>query len=387
MSKLKKKKILMIFGTRPEAIKMAPLYHELKKHKNNISLKVCVSAQHRELLDQVLKFFDIKVDFDLDIMKKNQELSDLTSSLISKISLVLKKMNPDLVLVHGDTTTAFSAALAAFYKNIKIGHVEAGLRTYDNERPFPEEINRQIVSKISRWHFSPTENSFKNLLRENIQKKNIVKSGNTVIDALFLGLENIKSNHKLRKKIQLFYKKILPIDLDKEKVILLTNHRRENLGIAFDNIFSALLELSREFKDYNFVYPMHLNPKVKRQAMRALSNVKNIHLISPLNYPNFLYLMNKSHFIITDSGGIQEEAPSLGKPVLVTRDKTERPEAVEKGAVKLVGSNPKKIIKMSSMLIKNKEYYNSMSQTINPYGDGKASFRITKFIIKNLNEL
>lgn len=374
----------MIFGTRPEAIKMAPLFNELKNKKNLLDVKICITAQHRHLLDQVIKFFNIKVDFDLNIMKESQELSNLTSSIILKVTKVLKTYKPDLVLVHGDTTTTLSAALSAFYLGIKVGHVEAGLRTLDIDRPFPEELNRQLVSKISRWHFSPTKSSSRNLIKENIPSSNILLTGNTVIDSLNLGLKKIKDNKTLRNKIKKSLDNFLPFNFLEEKFIIITGHRRENFGKGFENIFSAILDLSREFRHFHFVYPLHLNPKVKVPALKKLNKPKNIHLIPPLNYPEFIFLLNKCYLVISDSGGIQEEAPSLGKPVLVTRDITERPEALKSGTVKLVGADKIKIKNITSELITNKKLYKSMSRATNPYGDGKAVQRISKFLIKNL---
>ena len=372
------KKVLLVFGTRPEAIKMAPLVKAFEAEPSIIS-KVCVTAQHREMLDQVLDMFEIKPDYDLDIMKPGQDLFDVTSNVLLGLKNVLSDFQPDIVLVHGDTSTTSSAALAAFYSKVKVGHVEAGLRTGDIYSPWPEEANRQITGVLANYHFAPTTTSQDNLLRENKNPKDIIVTGNTVIDALFLALDKIEKNETLKnqiiEKINSEYK--LP---DNKKIILVTGHRRENHGQGFINICEALKTIATNNPDIDIVYPVHLNPNVQKPVNEILSNTPNVYLINPLQYESFLYLMNKSYFIITDSGGVQEEAPSLGKPVLVMRDTTERPEALEAGTVKLVGTNKELIIKEAQKLLDDESEYNTMSKAHNPYGDGKACERIVKFI-------
>ena len=372
------KKVLLVFGTRPEAIKMAPLVKAFESESSIIS-KVCVTAQHREMLDQVLDMFEIKPDYDLDIMKPGQDLFDVTSNVLLGLKNVLSDFQPDIVLVHGDTSTTSSAALAAFYSKVKVGHVEAGLRTGDIYSPWPEEANRQITGVLANYHFSPTTTSQDNLLRENKNPKDIIVTGNTVIDALFLALDKIEKNETLKnqiiEKINSEYK--LP---DNKKIILVTGHRRENHGQGFINICEALKTIATNNPDIDIVYPVHLNPNVQKPVNEILSNTPNVYLINPLQYESFLYLMNKSYFIITDSGGVQEEAPSLGKPVLVMRDTTERPEALDAGTVKLVGTNKELIIKEAQKLLDDESEYNTMSKAHNPYGDGKACERIVKFI-------
>ncbi len=364
------KRVLLVFGTRPEAIKMAPLIKALEKESSIIS-KVCVTAQHREMLDQVLELFDIVPDYDLDIMKVNQDLYSITSDILLKMREILSDFNPNLVLVHGDTTTTSATSLAAFYAKIKIGHIEAGLRTDNIYSPWPEEANRQITGVLATFHFVPTILSKDNLLKENKKEENIVITGNTVIDALFLALDKIKSSNSFKNRL---------LDNISSPFILVTGHRRENFGEGFINICKALKEIAINNQNIDIVYPVHLNPNVKEPVNRLLSNINNIHLIEPLCYEEFIYLMDKSYFIITDSGGIQEEAPSLGKPVLVMRDTTERPEAIESGTVKLVGTNRDKIIKEAENLINNKKEYEKMSKAHNPYGDGNACKRIVEFI-------
>ena len=371
------KKVLLVFGTRPEAIKMAPLVKAFEL-ENSIESKVCVTAQHREMLDQVLDMFDIKPDYDLNIMQPGQDLFDVTSNVLLGLKDVLNDFNPDVVLVHGDTTTTSSASLAAFYNKIKVGHVEAGLRTGDLYSPWPEEANRQITGVLANYHFAPTTTSENNLLKENKDPKNITVTGNTVIDALFLALNKIEKDEELKTKI------VNSINFQYElkenkKLILVTGHRRENFGDGFINICEALKTLAINNPDVDIVYPVHLNPNVQKPVKDILSNTPNVYLIEPLQYEQFIYMMNKSYFIITDSGGVQEEAPSLGKPVLVMRDTTERPEAVEAGTVKLVGTNKDTIIKEAQKLLDDNEY-NKMSKAHNPYGDGKACERIVEFI-------
>ena len=371
-----KKKALFIFGTRPEAIKMAPVVLHFKKFSNDIETRVCVTAQHREMLDQVLHFFDIVPDYDLDLMKKNQDLHHLSARILTSLKPVLDDYKPDYVFVHGDTTTTMMSSIAAFYSGIKIGHVEAGLRTFDKHQPFPEEINRQITGRLTDFHFAPTEQAQENLIAENVDKKNILLTGNTVIDALFQGLE------KLKKYKDAEIKNLESLLNFNKKIILVTGHRRENFGEGFIRICKALKTIAVKHPDVQIVYPVHLNPKVQKPVYDLLGDIPNISLISPLGYPSFLWLMSKSFFIITDSGGVQEEAPSLGKPVLVMRDTTERPEAVKAGTVILVGTNESKIISQAEKLLTDKEHYNQMQKSHNPYGDGKASKRIFDFINK-----
>ena len=372
------KKVLLVFGTRPEAIKMAPLVKAFEAEPSIIS-KVCVTAQHREMLDQVLDMFEIKPDYDLDIMKPGQDLFDVTSNVLLGLKNVLSDFQPDIVLVHGDTSTTSSAALAAFYSKVKVGHVEAGLRTGDIYSPWPEEANRQITGVLANYHFAPTTTSQDNLLRENKNPKDIIVTGNTVIDALFLALDKIEKNETLKnqiiEKINSEYKLS-----DDKKIILVTGHRRENHGQGFINICEALKTIATNNPDIDIVYPVHLNPNVQKPVNEILSNTPNVYLINPLQYESFLYLMNKSYFIITDSGGVQEEAPSLGKPVLVMRDTTERPEALDAGTVKLVGTNKELIIKEAQKLLDDEDEYNTMAKAHNPYGDGKACEKIVKFI-------
>jgi len=373
------KKILLVFGTRPEAIKMAPLVKALALDTFFFDLKVCVTAQHREMLDQVLNIFEITPDYDLNIMKQGQDLYDITANVLLGVKEVLLDFTPDLVLVHGDTTTTSATALAAFYQKIKVGHVEAGLRTGDLYSPWPEEANRQITGILTNYHFVPTLNSQENLIEENKSKEDIVVTGNTVIDALFLALDKIENNsnlkHNIVKRIGTQYK----ID-ENRKIVLVTGHRRENFGQGFIDICEALKTLALSNPDIDIVYPVHLNPNVQKPVREILENISNIYLIDSLQYEMFIYLMQKSYFIITDSGGVQEEAPSLGKPVLVMRDTTERPEALVAGTVKLVGTNSDKIIQEAQKLLDDEAAYDKMSQAHNPYGDGKACERIIKFI-------
>jgi UDP-N-acetylglucosamine 2-epimerase len=373
------KKILIVFGTRPEAIKMVPLIKEFKKY-NDFEIKICVSAQHRQMLDQVLNLFEIKPDYDLDIMRANQDLYDISSRVLLGMRDVMKDFCPNVVLVHGDTTTSFVGALAAFYQKIKIGHVEAGLRTNDLYSPFPEEANRQITGVLADFHFAPTQSAKQNLIKENKNPNSVIVTGNTVIDALFLMIDKIEKNVNLRDEITSILRSKYSNFGSERKFILVTGHRRENFGDGFLNICDALKNIAQNNPEIDIVYPVHLNPNVQKPVREILSNLSNVYLIDPLEYEKFVYLMSKSFFIITDSGGIQEEAPSLGKPVLVTRDTTERPEALQSGAVKLVGTNKNIIIKEAQNLILQKDEFEKMSKANNPYGDGKASERIVEFL-------
>lgn len=373
------KKVLIVFGTRPEAIKMAPLVNEFKKNKDKFEMKVCVTAQHREMLDQVLNIFNIEPDYDLNLMKQGQDLYDITSRVLLEIKPVLEDFKPNLVLVHGDTTTGFATALAAFYQKIEVGHVEAGLRTGDIYSPYPEEMNRKLIGSLATYHFAPTKTSSINLFNENIKRENIIVTGNTVIDALHMVIEKIKDSNELREEIN---RKILKngYKILGKKIILVTGHRRENFGEGFLNICRALKKIAENNVDVDVVYPVHLNPNVRKPVNEILNNIKNVYLIEPLEYEQFLYLMDNSYIILTDSGGIQEEAPSLGKPVLVMRNTTERPEAVEAGTVKLVGTDYDKIVNETEKLIRDIMEYNKMSKAHNPYGDGNASKRIIEVL-------
>ena len=374
-------KVMFAFGTRPEAIKMAPLIKTFQADKDFVT-KVCVTAQHRQMLDQVLNIFDINSDYDLNIMKPGQDLFDVTENVLSGMKRVLSDFNPDIVLVHGDTTTTSACSLAAFYNKIKIGHIEAGLRTGNIYSPWPEEANRKITGVLADYHFAPTTTSENNLLKENINKENILVTGNTVIDALYLMMEKIEKNPRLKSRILELISCQYKL-FDDKKIILVTGHRRENFGHGFRNICNALKTIADNNPDFDIVYPVHFNPNVQKPVREILSNAKNIHLIEPLSYECFIYMMSKSFFIITDSGGIQEEAPSLGKPVLVMRDSSERPEAIKAGTVKLVGTDYAKIIEESQKLIDDENEYNKMSKAYNPYGDGKASLKVLNFI-KNI---
>ncbi len=375
-----KKKILIVFGTRPEAIKMAPLVKAFQKQSNSFETKVCVTAQHREMLDQVLELFEITPEYDLDIMKPGQDLYDVTSNVLLGMKSVLTDFKPDVVFVHGDTSTTFAASLAAFYQQISVAHIEAGLRTGDIYSPWPEEANRQLTTQITAYHFAPTTTSKNNLLKENVNGRSIEVTGNTVIDALFLALEKIKSNKQLEADI-IDHLATLNYELKPDKkIILVTGHRRENHGQGFINICTALKEIALRNPTIDIVYPVHLNPNVQKPVKELLSDIDNVYLIEPLQYEQFIYMMDRSYFIITDSGGVQEEAPSLGKPVLVMRDTTERPEALEAGTVKLVGTDTELIIKEAQELIENQEAYIHMSKASNPYGDGHACEKIIKFI-------
>jgi UDP-N-acetylglucosamine 2-epimerase (non-hydrolysing) len=369
------KKVLTVFGTRPEAIKMAPLVHSLNNN-HTFDAKVCVTAQHREMLDQVLELFDIKPDFDLNIMKPGQTLHNITSSILIGLKPILEDFNPDVVLVHGDTTTTFAASLASYYQQIKVGHVEAGLRTGNIYSPWPEEANRKLTGGIANYHFAPTQGSKDNLLREGISESNITVTGNTVIDALLWVKKKLNEDKLLSKKLDSDFNYL---DSNK-KLILVTGHRRESFGGGFERICEALNQIANLNPDIQVLYPVHLNPNVQEPVNRILKNNKNIFLIEPQQYLPFCYLMNRSTIILTDSGGIQEEAPSLGKPVLVMRETTERPEAVSAGTVKLVGTDVDTIVEQASMLLKNPNDYKLMSKAHNPYGDGLACGRILDFL-------
>ncbi|NJB37071.1 non-hydrolyzing UDP-N-acetylglucosamine 2-epimerase [Croceivirga sp. JEA036] len=372
-------KNLIVFGTRPEAIKMAPLVKAFEANNNNFETKVCITAQHREMLDQVLDFFEIIPDFDLNLMKPNQNLYSLTADIILSLKSILEDFNPDYVYVHGDTTTTMAASIASFYSKAKVCHIEAGLRTFNMQSPFPEEMNRSVTGVIADFHFAPTTTSRNNLRLENKNENTIIVTGNTVIDALFFSVSKVKEADFFSEEIQQV-EKILDFN---RKVILVTGHRRENHGQGFINICEALKEIAIANKDCQIIYPVHLNPNVQGPVYKLLSDVNNIHLISPLSYPAFVWLMEKSYLIITDSGGVQEEAPSLGKPVLVMRDTTERPEAVEAGTVLLVGTDRLKIVSETNRLLQNETDYSKMSKLHNPYGDGNACNRIVEHIIKS----
>lgn len=369
------KKILLVFGTRPEAIKMAPLVKEFQKDIEHFETKVCVTAQHRQMLDQVLEVFGITPDYDLNIMAPNQDLYDITSKVLLGLRDVLQDFAPDVVLVHGDTTTSMAASLAAFYRQIAVAHVEAGLRTYDMLSPWPEEMNRQVTDRICTYYFAPTGQSRQNLLRENIEEKKIFVTGNTVIDALLMAVDIIATKTGMEEQI---HKEIQEkgYTVGERDYILVTGHRRENFGEGFLHICKAIRELASQYPDIDIVYPVHLNPNVQKPVYELLSGLDNVFLISPLDYLPFIYAMQHSILLLTDSGGVQEEAPSLGKPVLVMRNTTERPEAVEAGTVKLVGTDAETIVGNVVELLRNKELYKRMSETHNPYGDGQACERI-----------
>ena len=371
---------MLVFGTRPEGIKMAPLVHALKAEGDKFKIKICVTSQHREMLDQVLKTFEIKPDINLDLMKQDQNLSNLMSLILSEMQNIFSKYLPDVVLVHGDTTTTLATSIAAFYASIPVGHVEAGLRTYNVKAPFPEEFNRQITSKIAKWHFAPTILSQQNLLAEGVDKSLVTITGNTVIDALHWVLKKINQDDKRRENLENILNNYLSFDWKRESFVLITAHRRENFGDGFSQICSAIKELANKYPNIHFVYPVHLNPNVSKPVYKILNGFDNIHLIKPLEYEPFIYLLKYSYIVLTDSGGIQEEAPSLGKPVLVMRDVTERPEAVKAGTVKIVGSNSLRIIENLSLLLDDKKYYQKMSRAHNPYGDGLACQRIVDIL-------
>ena len=376
---------MLVFGTRPEAIKMAPLVKEFQKYPDIFETTVCVTGQHREMLDQVLQLFEIHPDYDLNIMKQGQDLYDVTARVLVGMRDVLKEAKPDVVLVHGDTTTSTAAALAAFYQQIPVGHVEAGLRTHNIYSPWPEEMNRLITGRIATYNFSPTELSRQNLLKENVSDEKIIVTGNSVIDALYWVVDKIKHNEQLNTEL----KQILATSgydvtrlNNEKKLVLITGHRRENFGDGFINMCTAIKDLTQKYPEVDFVYPMHLNPNVRKPIHEVfgedLSNLGNMFFIEPLEYLSFVYLMEKSTIVLTDSGGIQEEAPGLGKPVLVMRDTTERPEALDAGTVKLVGTNYHKIMNEVSLLLDDKDTYEIMSKAVNPYGDGNACKRIIR---------
>lgn len=381
------KKIMLVFGTRPEAIKMAPLVKEFQKHSDKFETVVCVTGQHREMLDQVLHIFEITPDYDLNIMKQGQDLYDVTARVLTGMRDVLKEVQPDIVLVHGDTTTSTAAALAAFYQQIPVGHVEAGLRTHNIYSPWPEEMNRQITGRIATYHLSPTPLSKQNLLSEGVKEEQITVTGNTVIDALYMVVEKIKQNKALDAELE-GQLKLAGYDVNRlsegRRLVLITGHRRENFGDGFINMCTAIKDLTKKYPEVDFVYPMHLNPNVRKPIHEVfgadLSNLGNMFFIEPLEYLSFVYLMEKSSVVLTDSGGIQEEAPGLGKPVLVMRDTTERPEALEAGTVKLVGTDYNMIVNEVSLLLDDKEAYEKMSKAVNPYGDGLACKRIVEFL-------
>ncbi len=385
------KKIMLVFGTRPEAIKMAPLVKEFQKHPEDFRTIICVTGQHREMLDQVLHLFEIIPDYDLNIMKQGQDLYDVTARVLVGMRDVLKESQPDVILVHGDTTTSAAAALAAFYQQIPVGHVEAGLRTHNIYSPWPEEMNRQITGRIATYHFAPTALSKENLLKESIPDNKIVVTGNTVIDALFWVVNKIKSDDKLYSELTV---KLQTSGYDTnrlingKKLVLITGHRRENFGDGFIHMCTAIKNLAQQYSDVDFVYPMHLNPNVRKPIHEVfgedLSQLKNMFFIEPLEYLSFVFLMEKSTIVLTDSGGIQEEAPGLGKPVLVMRDTTERPEALAAGTVKLVGTDYDKIVHEVSILLNNSSAYEKMSKAINPYGDGFACHRIVDFLCSKI---
>lgn len=383
-------RIMLVFGTRPEAIKMAPLVKEFQKHSSEIETLVCVTGQHREMLDQVLQIFEIHPNYDLNIMKQGQDLYDVTSRVLLGMRDVLKEAKPDVVLVHGDTTTSTAAALAAFYQQIPVGHVEAGLRMHNIYSPWPEEMNRLITSRIATYNFSPTPLSRQNLLDEGVVENSIVVTGNTVIDALYWVVNRIKSDKRLDEELEGILMNtgydVKRLNTGK-KLILITGHRRENFGDGFTNMCNAIKQLTEKYPEVDFVYPMHLNPNVRKPIHDVfgenLSNLGNMFFIEPLEYLSFVYLMEKSNIVLTDSGGIQEEAPGLGKPVLVMRDTTERPEALDAGTVKLVGTNYQKIVSEVSALLDDENHYKQMSMAVNPYGDGLACSRIVNFLTKN----
>ncbi len=370
-----KKKILLVFGTRPEAIKMCPLVKEFQKYPNDFETVVCVTGQHREMLDQVLEIFGVKPDYDLNIMKQGQDLYDVTARVLTGMRDVLDKVKPDVVLVHGDTTTSMAAAMAAFYRQIPVGHVEAGLRTHNLYSPWPEEMNRQVTGRIAEYDFAPTPLSRQNLLDEGVSEERITVTGNTVIDALHWVVENVLAQGYVPNDPS-----VAALLQDDRRKVLITGHRRENFGEGFISMCTAIRDLARKYPEVDFVYPMHLNPNVRKPIRQVFGDhpADNLHFIEPLDYLDFVYLMSRSYIVLTDSGGIQEEAPGLGKPVLVMRDTTERPEALEAGTVELVGTDYDRIVSEVSSLLENPAAYDAMSHAVNPYGDGKACTRIVE---------
>ena len=380
---IRRKKVMLVFGTRPEAIKMAPLVHQLRSEPEIFDVQVCVTAQHRQMLDQVLNLFEIVPDIDLNIMIPGQDLFDVTSNILQRMKCVLHDSKPDVVLVHGDTTTTLATAIAAFYAGIPIGHVEAGLRTGDLYAPFPEEFNRQVASKITRWHFAPTYLSRANLISENINDELITVTGNTVIDALQWVLQRISSDSERCEALVQKLNNSMSFKWQLNRFVLITGHRRENFGEGFLQICAALKDLSIKFEKVHFVFPVHMNPNVQNPVRSILADRSNVHLIEPLDYEPFVFLLKHCHFVLTDSGGIQEEAPSLGKPVLVMRDVTERPEAVVAGTVELVGSNRERIVAGVSRLLEDESHYAKMARAHNPYGDGRACDRILQ-VLRNI---
>ena len=386
------KKVMLVFGTRPEAIKMAPLVKAFQQQPEEFETVVCVTGQHREMLDQVLKIFEITPDYDLNIMKQGQDLYDVTARVLTGMRDVLKEAQPDVVLVHGDTTTSTAAALAAFYQQIPVGHVEAGLRTHNIYSPWPEEMNRQITGRIATYHFAPTPLSRQNLLAEGVKEEQVTVTGNTVIDALYMVVDKIKADRELDAQLEKLLAEagydVKRLDGER-RLVLITGHRRENFGEGFIRMCQAIKALTEKYPKVDFVYPMHLNPNVRRPIHEVfgedLSRLGNMFFIEPLEYLSFVYLMEKSHIVLTDSGGIQEEAPGLGKPVLVMRDTTERPEALEAGTVKLVGTDYERIVAEVSALLSDRDYYEGMSRAVNPYGDGRACGRIIRFLQENLS--
>ena len=379
--------MMLVFGTRPEAIKMAPLVKAFQQQPEEFETVVCVTGQHREMLDQVLKIFEITPDYDLNIMKQGQDLYDVTARVLTGMRDVLKEAQPDVVLVHGDTTTSTSTALAAFYQQIPVGHVEAGLRTHNIYSPWPEEMNRQITGRIATYHFAPTPLSRQNLLAEGVKEEQVTVTGNTVIDALYMVVDKIKADRELDAQLEKLLAEagydVKRLDGER-RLVLITGHRRENFGEGFIRMCQAIKALTEKYPEVDFVYPMHLNPNVRRPIHEVfgedLSRLGNMFFIEPLEYLSFVYLMEKSHIVLTDSGGIQEEAPGLGKPVLVMRDTTERPEALEAGTVKLVGTDYERIVAEVSALLSDRDYYEGMSRAVNPYGDGRACGRILNFL-------
>lgn len=374
---------MLVFGTRPEAIKMAPLVHKLKGEPETFDVQVCVTAQHRQMLDQVLKIFEIVPDIDLNVMKPGQDLFDVTANVLLGMKGVFDHSKPDVVLVHGDTTTTLATALAGFYAGVPVAHVEAGLRTHDLYAPFPEEFNRQVSSKVTRWHFAPTELSRANLIAERVDDSSISVTGNTVIDALHWVLNRIDSDYEKSALLVKSISQLLPFNWQSDRFVLITGHRRENFGNGFLQICEAIRELASRFPNVHFVYPVHLNPNVQKPVRSILAGLSNVHLIESLDYEPFVYLLKNSYLVLTDSGGIQEEAPSLGKPVLVMRDITERPEAVDAGTVELVGANMERIVAGVTRLLRDDSHYSKMSRSHNPYGDGKASDRILD-VLRNI---